>query len=108
MTAKLNISRLSTASLGKFTEKLVRILICFNKTFETVAGVEMVENGSTRVVPDHYMYFSVSLLLFFMQSLVHGHVPKHLNQSTTFRICFLERIVGLIYRSTSVVSQIYV
>ena len=78
MTAKLNISRLSTASLGKFTEKLVRILICFNKTFETVAGVEMVENGSTRVVPDHYMYFSVSLLLFFMQSLVHGHVPKHL------------------------------
>lgn len=78
MTAKLNISRLSTASLGKFTEKLVRILNCFNKTFETVAGVEMVENGCTRVVPDHYMYFSVSLLLFFMQSLVDGHVPKHL------------------------------
>ena len=77
MTAKLNIGRLSTASLGKFTEKLVRILNCFNKTFETVAGVEMVENGCTRVVPDHYMYFSVSLLLLFMQSLVHGHVPKH-------------------------------
>ena len=39
MTAKLNISRLSTASLGKFTEKLVRILNCFSKTFETVADV---------------------------------------------------------------------
>ena len=68
----------------------------------------MVENGCTRVVPDHNLYFRVSLLLLFMQFLVHGHVLKHLNQSTTFCICFLERILELIYRCTSVVSQIYV